>query len=120
MQYIAETLTTTAGGAASATVAINPGNNFVRRVEYVKTDFADGVDITIADAVGTNVMTLTDQNAAGSWCPMQPTHSTAGVASLYAGSGEPVEALIPVYGSLTITVASGGSTKTGVVKVWIA
>lgn len=121
MQYIVQTLTTDASGDAAVTVPINPGNNFVRRVQYVKTDYADGVDLAITDAASTAVLSVTNMNAAAAYCPMQPTHAAAdGSASLYAGAGEPVEALIPVYGSLTITIAQGGNAKTGVIKVWIA
>lgn len=120
MQYIEQTLTTDASGDATVTVPINPGNNFIRRVQYVKTDYADGVDLTITDAASTTVLSITNMNVAAVYCPMQATHDTAGAASLYAGAGEPVEALIPVYGSLTITIAQGGNAKTGVIKVWIA
>jgi hypothetical protein len=121
MQYIAQTLTTDGDGDASVTVAINPGNNFVRRVQYVKTDYADGVDLAITDAASTAVLSVSAMNASAVYCPMQPTHAAAdGSASLYASGGEPVEAPIPVVGSLTITIAQGGDTKTGVIKVWIA
>ena len=120
MQYIEAALTTDASGDASVTVQVNPGNNFIRKIEYVKTDYADTVDISIVDATGTVLLGLTNQTVSGEWCPTQPTHSTTGVARLYAAGGLSVAELIPVVGSLAVTVDEGGNAKTGVIRIWVA
>jgi len=49
----------------------------------------------------------------------QATHDTAGVASLYAAAGEPVEAEMAVAEQLTVTVANGGDTKVGTLYLWV-
>lgn len=120
-------VTTDSGGDATAyTAADSTGNSAqingeVISLQYVKTDFADGVDFTITDeTAGQTIWTELNVNAAKTVAPQQATHSTAGVASLYAAAGEPVETPIVVANErIKIVVASGGDTKSGsfIIKV---
>jgi hypothetical protein len=110
---------TTDGGAATGYTPALRGR--LQSIVYVKTDFADGVDVTITEEdTAQAILTLTDQNVAGRWQPRLPTHDTVGVASLYAGAGEPVEDCIPVQGRVKIVVASGGATKSGTFYVYVS
>lgn len=106
----------TTASDGSATV-YSPSNvtGIIRLVKYVKTDFADGVDFTItSDVTGQNIWVENDVNAAKSVSPRQATHSTAGVAALYAGGGSAVLGDVVVADErIKIVIASGGDTKTG-------
>ncbi|MEP0323287.1 hypothetical protein [Bauldia litoralis] len=109
-------VTTNSSGAGSATLSHITG--IVRRLQYVKTDFADGVDFdVVADLFG-DLWNEDDVNASAIRTPKTPTHATDGSASLYAGSGEPVETdIYLVDETITFTIADGGSTKTGTFHV---
>lgn len=113
------TVTVTTDGSGDGSAKTPQLNGLLRRVAYEKVDFANGVDVDIADHLDTVLLDVDDVNADAAWHPRQPTHSTAGVASLYAGSGEPVESDIPVDGPITVTVASGGANKTGLFHFWV-
>jgi hypothetical protein len=91
----------------------------LRRIAYVKTDFTDGVDLTFTDHLATSLLVATNANASAAWHPRQPTHDAVGAASLYAAAGEPVESDFPIDGPITITVAAGGDTKTGLFHFWV-
>lgn len=112
-------ITTNGSGAATAYSPYLSG--YVDSIQYVKTDFADGVDFTItADETGEAILSLTDQNTATKLRPRAPTHSTAGVASLYAGSGTAVNDRIALgRDRVKVVVAQGGDTKTGTIIVAI-
>lgn len=108
------TVTTDASGDATAyTDTINHG--ILSQVRYVKTDFANGVDFTItSEQTGETIWTQSDVNASATVAPRQATHSTAGVAALYAGGGSAVLAPIALAKDrIKIVVGSGGDTKTG-------
>jgi hypothetical protein len=117
------TATTDATGAATvyipsaAAVAAGapPLNGRVLTLIYTKIDFAAGVDFAItAEASGEALWSETDCNASKTVAPRQPTHSTAGAASLYAAAGEPVEDhIVLAEDRIKIVVAQGGDTLTG-------
>lgn len=106
-------VTTDAAGAATAYSPYLSG--YVHEIHYVKTDFADGVDFTItAEATGETIWTQSDVNAAVVKAPRQATHSTAGVASLYAASGTAVNDRIALgRDRVKIVIAQGGNAKAG-------
>lgn len=111
------TVTTDASGdGTSYTPTLN---GFIQSIRYVKTDFADGVDFVCSlEDSGVLVWDQDNVNASATVYPRAPTADTAGVASLYAAAGEPVETRIPVANErLQIVVAAGGNTKTGVFHV---
>lgn len=112
VQTFPVTVTTDASG--DATAYAGPVNGLLSQVRYVKTDFANGVDFTItSDATGETLWTESDVNASATRAPRQATHSTAGAASLYAATGQPVNDMIAVSGRIKVVVGSGGDTKTG-------
>lgn len=107
------TAVTNGSGAATAYTPYLSG--YVHSVQYVKTDYADGVDFTItAEANGETIWTESNVNAAAVKAPRQATHTTAGVASLYASGGTAVNDRIAVSRDrIKIVIAQGGDTKTG-------
>ena len=112
-------VTTASDGSATACSPYLSG--YIQDIQYVKTDFADGVDFTItAEAYGRTLWAENDVNAAAIRAPRQPTHSTAGVASLYAAAGTAVNERIALSRDrVKIVIASGGATKTGTFIVMV-
>lgn len=106
-------ITTASDGSATAYSPYLSGR--VSALHYIKTDFADGVDFTItAEATGETIWTQSDVNAATVVRPRAATHSTAGVASLYASGGTAVNDLIRLgRDRVKIVIGSGGNAKTG-------
>lgn len=93
----------------------------VLQIHYVKTDYANGVDLNItSEATGQQLWVQADQNASAIKAPRQPTHDGVGAASLYAATGEPVEDHIYLANDrVKIVVAQGGVSKTGTFHVVI-
>jgi hypothetical protein len=112
-------LTTDSGGACTAYTPYLSG--YINAIQYVKTDFADGVDFTItADTTGESILALTDQNTAVKVFPRTATHTTVGVASLYAAAGTAVTTRIALGADrVKIVIAQGGNVKTGSVVVTV-
>lgn len=113
------TVTTNGSGAATAYSPRLSGK--INQIHYVKGDFADGVDFTITDeATGQGIWTESDVNASAVRAPRQPTHTQAGVASLYASGGVAVNDRIGVANSrVKIVIAQGGATKSGVFHILV-
>lgn len=105
-------VTTAADG--SATVYTPHFSGAVDVVQYVKTNFSDGVDFTITvDGTGETVWTEANVNSAAVKRPRSATHTTAGVAATLDGT---VAALDRIYISrdrLKFVIASGGNATTG-------
>ncbi|MCO5071131.1 MAG: hypothetical protein M9944_07995 [Rhizobiaceae bacterium] len=105
-------------GTATA-VAYSPYlSGYIESIEYVKAGvdpYADGVDFTItADETGEAILSLTDQNSSVVKRPRAATHSTAGVAAVYASGGTPVNDRIALSRDrVKIAIAQGGNGKTG-------
>jgi hypothetical protein len=83
-------------------------------VQWLKGSCADGVDVTIStvnsDGAAT-ILTLTDANADGMYFPRLATHDNAGAAD--GGTTYPL-----MVGAVKLTIASGGSAKTGSVILY--
>ena len=107
-------VTTAADGSATAYTPTTV-NGRILSIQYVKTDFDNGVDFTITtETTGQGLWTDTNVNASETVCPRQPTHDAVGAASLYAAGGEPVEDFIYVADErVKIVIAQGGNVKTG-------
>lgn len=107
------TVTTASDGTATAYSPYLSG--FIHAINYVKTDYADGVDFTItAEATGETIWTQSDVNAAAVKAPRQATHSNVGVAALYASGGTAVNDRIALgRDRVKIVLAQGGNAKTG-------
>lgn len=110
-------VTTAADG--SATVYTPYLSGYVHAIEYLKTDFTDGVDFTItAEATGETIWTESNVNAAKVCLPRAATHSNAGVAALYAAGGTAVNERIALgRDRVKIVIASGGNATTGAFHV---
>ncbi len=114
-------VTTNGSGAATAYTDTAVRGRIVNII-YTKTDFADGVDFTITlEDSAQNLWVDTNINASETVAPRQPTHDSAGDASLYAAAGEPVEDYIyACHERVKIVIASGGDTKSGTFKIIVA
>jgi hypothetical protein len=112
-------LTTDGDGNATGYTPVVTGR--ILAIHYVKTDFADGVDFVVtAEATGELIWDEDDVNASATRAPRQATHSTLGVASLYAADGTAVNDYVAVaHDRIKIVVASGGDTKSGAFHVVI-
>lgn len=109
------TVSVTTASDGTATEYSDVINGKIVSIRYVKTDFATGVDFTItADATGETIWTESDVNASVTVAPRQDTHSTAGVAALYAAGGAAVNDQIALSNDrVKIVIAQGGDTKSG-------
>ncbi len=94
----------------------------IEAIQYVKTDYADGVDFTItAEATGETVWTQSDVNAAVIKHPRAATHSTLGAAALYAGGGTAVNGKVSLgRDRVKIAIASGGTSTTGAFHITVS
>lgn len=110
-------ITTASDGSATAyTDAVVNGR--VLSVHYAKdgtTPFDNGVDFTLTtETTGQNVWVETNVNASATRVPRQATHSTAGVASLFAAGGTAVEDFVYAADErVKIVIAQGGNAKLG-------
>lgn len=114
-QRLTVNVTTAADG--SATVFSDSASGLLSQIRYIKdgtTPFTDGVDFTItAEATGETLWTQNDVNASATVSPRQATHSTAGVASLYAATFAVTDKIALANDRVKIVIASGGDSKNG-------
>lgn len=106
-------VTTAADGSATAYSPVVSGR--IETIRYAKTDFDNGVDFTItAEATGETIWSQLNVNASATVAPRQPTHDTAGVASLYAAAGQAVnDGIVLANDRVKIVIAQGGNVKSG-------
>lgn len=111
-------ITTDSGG--DATVYTPRVFGRVISIRYVKTDFADGIDFAVTgEDTATPIWSEESVNASATRHPRAATHSTAGVAAVYA-SAAPVNDKIAISGErIKVVVADGGDTKTGTLHITI-
>jgi hypothetical protein len=102
-------------GAGAATVYSPYVSGKLCAIHYTKTDFATGVDFTItAEATGQTLWAQNDVDASTVVMPRSATHSTAGVAALYAAAGTAVGDLIRLgRDRIKFVIAAGGPAHTG-------
>jgi hypothetical protein len=128
MKRITMTVTTAADGTA---VALSPQriSGEIHQIEYVKDTastganaYAAGVDFTVTgNKTGVNLWTQSDVNASAVVAPRQPTHSQAGVASLFASGGTAVQARVALANDqVKIAIAQGGNAKVGTFHILVA
>jgi len=121
MERLVAILTTDASGDATGYLEpTQPG--FIRAIRYVKTDYADGIDITITgETSGLSILSVTDMNASATYVPQTPTHDLSAAAENYNDeSDEAVNAPIPICDErIKIVIANGGDTKAGTFHVWV-
>lgn len=106
-------VTTAADG--SATVYSPQVTGRVLAIYYVKTNFADTVDFAItSEATGETIWTEANVTASKVCAPRLATHTTAGVAALYAAGGVAVLDYIALGNDrIEFAITNGGDTKTG-------
>lgn len=111
------TITTDAAGAGTGYTPVVSGA--ISTIRYVKGDFDNGVDFDVTlEATGEVVWDQDNVNASATVAPRQATHSTLGVAALYAAAGTAVnDRIIAVRDRVKIVVASGGNVKSGTFHV---
>lgn len=100
-------------------------NGFIESVQYVKdgtTPYTDGVDFTITvDETGENIWTDTNVNASEVVRPRAATHTTAGVAAVYAAAGTAVNDRIALgRDRVKIVLAQAGASKTGTFVITVS
>jgi hypothetical protein len=100
-------------------------SGYLESIAYTKdgtTPYTNGVDFTItSEATGEAIWVDTNIDATETVLPSAPTCSVAGVASLYAGSGEAVNTRIALgRDRVKIVLAAAGATKTGTFVVTMA
>ncbi|TJV70334.1 MAG: hypothetical protein E5X76_20075 [Mesorhizobium sp.] len=112
-------ITTAADGSATAYTPRLSGK--VHSIQYVKTDFANGVGFTVtSEATGESIWAEAAVNASAVRYPRAPTHSQAGAAALYAAGGTAVQDKIGLGNDrVKIVVAAGGNAKSGTVHVLV-
>lgn len=108
-------------GSQNATVYTPYLSGYIESIQYVKTDFTNGVDFTItAEATGENIWTDTNIDAAETVRPRAATHSTAGVAALYADAGVAVlDRIALARDRVKFVIGSGGIGKIGAFVVTV-
>ncbi len=113
MRRFEVSVVTASDGSATAYTPYLTG--YVQDVQYVKTDFADGSTFAITDdANGRTIWGEANVNASAIRAPRQPTHTTAGAASLYASGGVAVNDRIAIgQARIKIVISSGGNVKSG-------
>lgn len=111
----------TTDGSGDATAYSPCLSGYIHQIQYVKTDFADGVDFTITgETTGQTIWTQSDVNAAVVKAPRQATHSTAGVAALYASGGTAVNDRVALGRErVKIVIAQGGASKSGAFHITV-
>ena len=86
------------------------------------TPLATGADLDITGEI-TGVVIANQDNigtVAFTKAPRQPVHDEAGVASLYAGAGEPVETPVVVAEErLQVVIDQGGNVLSGTLYLWV-
>jgi hypothetical protein len=110
--------TTTSAGAATVYTPAVTGR--VLQIRYVKTDFADGVDVAVTlETTGLAVLTEANVNASVTFVPRQATHDVNGDGLTYDGTYTQTDFVYVANERVQIAVTSGGDTKTGTFYVWI-
>ena len=113
-------VTVTTNGSGDGTAYSPVVTGALSQIRYVKVDFDNGVDFTItAEATGETLWTQSDVNASATKAPRQATHTTAGVASVYAATDGVLDKVLLAGDRVKIVVASGGAAKAGTFHIII-
>jgi hypothetical protein len=114
---------TNASGVGTGYTPVFSGQ--ISQMRYVKdgsNGYENGVDFAITlEATGETVWTENDVNASATVAPRQATHTTAGVAQLYASGGSAVLDKIVAFADrvvIAVSSATAGTTpRTGTFHV---
>lgn len=109
-------LTTNSSGDATGYSPAVTGR--ILGVIYTKSNFADGVDLTVTlEATAEPIVTLTNQNASGVFYPRPQVHDASGVGATLDGTRLLRDYVVAVRDRVKVVVAQGGDIKTGTVTV---
>ncbi|HMR51203.1 MAG TPA: hypothetical protein PKA33_01635 [Amaricoccus sp.] len=116
------TVPVTVDASGNATAYTPHLSGFIATIQYVKDDFADGVDFTItAEDTNEPIWVESNVNAAAIKHPQAASHTTAGVAALYAAGGTAVGVPIALSRDrVKIVVASGGNATSGTFVITVS
>ena len=108
-------VTVTTDGSGNATVYTTAAiNGYIESVRYVKTDFADGVDVDITtEDTGVVVLDKDSVNASVTYSPRHTVQDTTGADVTYDGTRVVHERIAVAGERIKIVIASGGDKKTG-------
>lgn len=100
-------------------------SGYIESIEYIKdgtTPYTDGVDFTITlDETGESLWVDTNVNASETVRPRAATHSTAGVAAVYASGGTAVNDRIAAgRDRVKVVLAQAGASKVGTFVITVA
>jgi len=123
MEKLTVTITVDASGDGTGYLSSKLGinNGFIRAIQYVKDDYADGIDIVISGNVtGIPILTVTNMNTAAFYYPMAKASKVAdGTDAEYAATFD-VRTLIPIVDEqIKIVVSSGGNATSGTFNIWL-
>lgn len=108
-------------GAGTATVYTPYLSGFIESVQYIKTDFTNGVDFTItAEATGEAIWVDTNVDASEVVRPRAATCTTAGVAATYDGTAVVNDRIAVGRDRVKIEIASGGTAKIGTFVITVS
>lgn len=83
-------------------------------IQYVKDDYANGVDFTITGNIsGQTIWTQVDVDASVVVYPRTQVHSTAGVGLTYDATQKVSEPPLLIDEQIKIAIAQGGNSKKG-------
>lgn len=121
-RYTVTPVTDAAGAATSYSEVVNGRLISIQYVKHGTLNYTDGVDFTItSETTARDLWVDTNINASETVAPRQPTHDSAGAASLYAAAGEPVEDHYYLANErIKVVIASGGDTKQGDFYITVA
>lgn len=107
-------VTAAVDGAGDGTFYVPVTYGAIMMIQYVKTDYADGVDFTITvDSTGEALWAELNVNAAKIVYPRADVQDLVGADALYAATFNRVEPVYMVNDRVKIVVANGGVSKTG-------
>jgi hypothetical protein len=110
-------LTLTVAADGTGTVADRKARRgFLYGIEYIKTNYADGIDFTVnsTNSVTADLLyTGTNVNASATLIPRLDTVTNAGVSQTSYIN------MIPFSGKLSVTVAQGGNATSGAFILWV-
>lgn len=116
------TVTATSDGSQVGTHYTPYFSGYIESIQYVKNNYTDGVDFTITlEATGESLWVDTNINASEVVRPRAATHSTAGVAAVYASGGTAVNDRIAAgRDRVKIVLAQAGASKTGTFVITVS
>lgn len=112
------TITTAANGSGTGYSAVVNGR--ILSIQYVKDDFADGVDFAVtAETTGRSLWSQENVNASAEILPRKQVSETDGTALTYDGTYKVCEPIALADERVKIVIASGGNAKSGTFYITI-